>query len=59
MSGKGETVSYKRFVAKTKQQRDLLKEEIGKVIDTVTTTITIITLVETEQGSEGQGGPGG
>jgi hypothetical protein len=56
MSGKGETVSYKRFVAKTKQQRDLLKEEIGKVIDTVTTTITIITLVETEQGSEGQGG---
>jgi hypothetical protein len=48
MGGKGETVSYKRIVAKSKDDRAALKEEINAIIDECSTAISVIVLVDEE-----------
>lgn len=48
MGGKGELVSYKRIMAKSKEDREALKEEINAIIDESSTAISVIVLVDEE-----------
>jgi hypothetical protein len=52
MSGKGELIKYTRLVAKTAQERAVLKQQIDAIIDAASNAITVEAMVETPpQGS--------
>jgi hypothetical protein len=49
MAGKGDLVSYEHATAKTKEEREQLKQKIIRMLDNTTKAVTIIALVgETE-----------
>jgi hypothetical protein len=46
MGGEGELVNYLRLRAKTKKERESIKQEIIDLIDQASTAISVIALVE-------------
>lgn len=56
MGGKGELASYVRIRAKSKKERDKLKDTIVAIIDEAFTPISIIALVDESSGRKGKRG---
>jgi hypothetical protein len=46
MSGKGELIKYTRLVAKTSQEKAMLKQQIAAIIDAASNTITVEAMVD-------------
>jgi hypothetical protein len=46
MSGKGELIKYTRLVAKTPEERAILKQQIAAIIDAASNAITVEAMVE-------------
>jgi hypothetical protein len=45
MAGKGDMVEYQRLTATTPEQREELKRDIERILNTATGTVTVIALL--------------